>query len=124
MELGDQTNATALFLFVEQNSGSGLGDHPERKFELLAAVAPEGVEYVAGEALGMDTDQRWLRMDIAHHQGDGRFWPASFGVKFAAFKTKDAESSEFCREIGFGTLRRLNFEWRGAHEFIISAHSC
>ena len=40
-KLGDQADATALFLFIKQNSRSRLGDHLQRELKLLATVATQ-----------------------------------------------------------------------------------
>ena len=43
------------------------------QFELLAAVAAQGVEDVSGEALGVDADDGRRGVDVAHDEGDGGF---------------------------------------------------
>ena len=47
----------ALLREVEQDAAALLLDHRQRRRELLAAVAAQRVEDVAGEALGVDADE-------------------------------------------------------------------
>ncbi len=45
-----------LLVLVDEDSGAGVGDGGEGELELLAAIAAERVEDVAGEALGVDAE--------------------------------------------------------------------
>jgi hypothetical protein len=66
---------------------------------LGAAIAAEGVEDVAGEALRVDAYQGgFARFKSAHAQGQGLF----DGVFEMALETEDPEVSVLGREIGFG----------------------
>src|SRR5262249_35429408 len=58
-ELGHEADAAAFLLLIEKDSGTGLGDGGEGELELLAAVAAEGMEGIAGEALGGHPDAGW-----------------------------------------------------------------
>ena len=100
LELGHEPDASSFLLLIDQNAGPGLGDHGERHFQLLAAIATQRAEDVAGEALRVNAYQRRSRMDIAHHHGNGLFC-ATVAVK-QAFKAHDAEVSPTRGEIGFG----------------------
>lgn len=51
LELGHEADAAAFLVLVEENAGTGIGDGGEGELELLAAVAAQRVEDVAGEAL-------------------------------------------------------------------------
>ena len=56
----------------------------------------------------MDTDQRWLRVKIAHHNGNCCFGATSLRIAFATLKSEDAEVAELSGEIGFSALSGLN----------------
>ena len=72
-ELGHEADAAAFLLLVEEDAGAGVGDGGEGEFELLAAVTAQGVEDVAGEALGVDADDGRGGVDVAHDEGHGGF---------------------------------------------------
>ena len=59
-QLVQQADAAALLGEVEQHAPALLLDRRQRRLELLAAVAAQRVEDVAGEALGVDADQHVL----------------------------------------------------------------
>src|SRR6185369_13342741 len=101
-ELGHQADASALLLLVEQDSGAGLGDHGQGELELLGAVAAEGVEDVAGKALGVDSDDGGCAVYVAHDEGYSAFDApgghgdvvvAGFGVVDDAFEAEDTKVS-------------------------------
>ena len=52
-QLVEQADAAALLGEVEQHAAALVLDHRERRLELLAAVAAQRVEDVAGQALGV-----------------------------------------------------------------------
>ena len=110
-ELGHEADAAALLLLVEEDAGAGVGDGGHGELELLAAVAAEGVEDVAGEALGVDADDGRRGVDVAHDQGYGGFGAdggggdvvvAGSGVVDDALEAEDAELSPAGGEVGFG----------------------
>ena len=49
-----QANAAAFLLFVDQDSRARLANHGKSHFKLLPAIASQGMENVAGQALGVD----------------------------------------------------------------------
>ena len=59
-QLVEQADAAALLGEVEQHALALALDHRQRRLELLAAVAAQRVEDVAGEALGVDADEHVL----------------------------------------------------------------
>jgi hypothetical protein len=78
---------------------------------LLAAVTAEGMEDVAGQALGVDADDRGRRVDVTHDKGNGGFSAdsgrrdvvvAGCGVFDQALESEDAELSPPGGEVGFG----------------------
>ena len=70
-DLLDQADAAALLGQVDQGADALVADHLQGHVELVAAVAPERVEQVAGEARGVQPDQRGLdRLEVAHDEGD------------------------------------------------------
>ena len=73
LQLGHQADAASFLLLVDQDAGAFVADHRQRKFELLAAIAAQGMEDVAGQALGMDAHQRRRGLHVAHHQSNGFF---------------------------------------------------
>ena len=70
-ELGHEADAAAFLLLVEQDAGAFVGDAGEREVELVVAVAAQGVEDVAGEALRVDADDGRRGVDVAEDEGDG-----------------------------------------------------
>src|ERR1700736_559864 len=73
LQLCHQPNSAPFLLLIDQNPGTRSGNHRKRKLELLATVATQGMKHIAREALGMNTNQRRSRMDIAHDEGDRFF---------------------------------------------------
>ena len=67
LQLGHQADAASFLLFVDQDAGAFFSNHREREFQLLATVAAQGVEDVAGQALGMYAYEGRSGFDIAHH---------------------------------------------------------
>ncbi len=111
LELGHETDAAALLLFVEKNSNTFGGDAFERQLKLGAAVAALRAEDIAGEALGVDADDRCRGMNVAMHEGDeainlrfcgGIGGAADCECRFVALETKNAEVAPARGEIGFG----------------------
>ena len=121
LELGHQADAAAFLVLVEQDAGAGVGDGGEGELELLAAVAAQRVEDVAGEALGVDADDGRRGVDVAHDEGDGGLDAAGgrgegvvagLGVGDDAFEAEDAEVSPAGGEVGIGELA-YGFEGHG-----------
>ena len=73
LQLCHQPNSAPFLLLIDQNAGTRSGNHRKCKLELLATVAAQGMKHIAREALGMNTNQRRSRMDIAHDEGDRFF---------------------------------------------------
>jgi hypothetical protein len=64
----------------EQHPAALLLDHAQRRLELLAAVAAQRVEHVAGQALGVHADQRVLLPGhLTLDQCDGAWCPPGSG---------------------------------------------
>ncbi len=112
-ELGHEADATAFLLLVEEDARALVGDALEREVELIVAVATERVEDVAGEALGVDANDRRCRgpvgrgrVDVAHDEGDGGFQGLAGGVAWLrnAFEAEDAEGPPAGGEVGVGDL--------------------
>ena len=71
LQLVQQADPAALLRHVEEDAAALLLDPAERQLELLAAVAAERVEDVAGEALGVDAHEHVLLAgDLALHERD------------------------------------------------------
>ena len=69
--------------------------------ELRPAVAPEAVEDISRQTLGVDTEQRReLAMDVAHRQDYGFF----NSIAGTAFKPENAEQSVLGRKVSFSGL--------------------
>ena len=60
LELVEQADPAALLGEVEQHAAALVLDHRERRGELVAAVAAQRVEDVAGQALAVDADEHVL----------------------------------------------------------------
>ena len=91
LQLGHQADAAALLLLVDENARAFLGDHRERKFQLLAAIAAQGMKDVSGQALRVNANQGRGGFHVAHHQGDG-FFDATIAVGTGlSAKAVDAE---------------------------------
>ncbi len=114
LQFGHEADAAAFLVFVEQNASAFVRDSGEREFELLAAVAAERVEDVAGKALGVDADDgRGAGGDVAHDERDGGFdancgrWEcfvAGLRIFDGAFEAEDAEVTPARGEVGIGHL--------------------
>ena len=78
----------ALLRHVEEHAALLGGDALERELELLAAVAAERVEDVAGQALRVHADEDvLLAVHIALHEGDVRACRSSVSRKATAVKS-------------------------------------
>src|SRR5207253_10514384 len=72
-QLVEQADAAALLRHVEEDSSFFGGDPPQREVELLAAVAAQRVEDVAGKTFGVDAYEHVLRaVDVALHERNVR----------------------------------------------------
>jgi hypothetical protein len=67
---------------------------------LVAAIAAQAVKYVAGQAFGVDPNQRRRFRNIPHLQDDGFF----DGGADVPLESKDPEKAKPGREIGLGYL--------------------
>jgi hypothetical protein len=123
-ELGHEADAAALLLLIEEDAGAGFRDFLESKFELEPAVAAEGAEDVAGEALRVNADEGRGGVDIAKDEGneafDGGLGWRRVGVAggwrgVPAFESQDAEVRPAGGKIGLGDFLNA-FEW---HIFIL-----
>ena len=112
-ELCHEADATPFLLFIEQNARAFLANFAQGELKLEAAVAAQGAEDIAGEALRVNTDQWGRRVDISHDQGNQPFDSlAMFGGFFAAgarfgqmaFEAEDTEVSPASGEVGVGYL--------------------
>ena len=73
LQLVEQADAAALLRHVEQDAALLGRDQRQRELELLAAVAAQRVEDVAGEALGVHAHEHVLgAVDVAVHERDVR----------------------------------------------------
>ena len=128
-ELGHEADAASFLLLVEEDTGAGLRDFSKSELELEAAVAAEGAEDVAGEALGVDANERRRGVNIAHDKGDealdgglrcGGVVVAGARRGEPAFKAEDAEVTPARREVGLGDFLNA-FKW---HTFILRRGAC
>ena len=70
-KLVQEADPAALLAHVEDDAAPFRLDARERLLELLAAVAEERVEHVAGQALGVHADEDVLRaLDVPLHEGE------------------------------------------------------
>ena len=70
-ELVHEPDATPLLPQIKKDAAAFFGDAAERHIKLLAAIAADGVERVAGEALVVDAHQHGLPgRDVAHRERD------------------------------------------------------
>ncbi len=113
LELGHETDSAALLVLVEEDAGAVVGDGGEGELELLAAVAAQRVEDIAGEALRVDANDGRLGVEVAHDEGDGGLDAdggrgervvAGLGIFDNTFKAEDAEVAPAGGEIGIGHL--------------------
>lgn len=124
LKLSNQTYASALLLFIQQNPRAGFSDHLQRQFELLAAIAAKRVKNVSGQTLRMNAHQRRLRMKITHYESDGGLRPARLGIAFATLESENAKVPKFRWKIRFRSLESPGFSCRGIHSIIIAIDSC
>src|SRR5579864_7495963 len=104
LQLRHQADAAPFLLLVNQHAGALFGDHRKRHLELLPAIAAQRREDVAGEALGMNADQRRGREHVSHHQGDGLLFRAITAISEGGFEAIDPEPSPAGRKISRGEL--------------------
>src|SRR5258708_11559268 len=96
-QLVDQADAPPLLAQVQDHARALGCDHLHGAVELLLAVAPEAVEGVAGEALGVGPQQhRLVRSDLPHHQ---RHMGLAADAVLVAF---DREEPELAWQLGLG----------------------
>ncbi len=86
LQFGHEADAAALLLLVEEDARAGVGDFAESQFELETAIAAKGTEDIAGEALGVDADQRRCGVNVAHDEGHEAF--DLFALESAFFATR------------------------------------
>ncbi len=66
----DQADAAALLRQVHQDSGAGGGDFLDRALKLVATVAPQGPQQIAGETLRMQAGQhRFVLIGLTDNDG-------------------------------------------------------
>ncbi len=134
-ELGHEADATALLLLIEEDAATRIGDGREGELELLATVAAQGMEDIAGEALGVNADDRRVELtiradavDVTHHQSDGTLGArqrhrkrgvAGFGVGDGSLEAQDAEVAPACGEIGVSNLAYVGKSGSFGHDWII-----
>ena len=73
LQFRHQSYTAALLVLIDKDARSQVGDHGERHFELLAAIAAQRAEYVAGQTLRMNAHQRRPGVYLAHHERDCLF---------------------------------------------------
>ncbi len=124
-QLIHQPDASAFLQFVDDQSPPFFGDLLEGDFELRPAVAAQTVENIAGEALGMNTEQRGRAgaAHIAHRQGD-RFFQANpaVGKPRPPLETEDSKGSVFGGKVGLRGFQKLEIDCGvtgGLNNFII-----
>ena len=114
-ELGHEADPAAFLLLVEKDACASFADFFERELQLEAAVAAEGTEDVAGEALRVNADERRRGVDVTHDESNealnrglrgglrrGCIRTAGLRCGEPALKAEDAEVSPARREIGLG----------------------
>jgi hypothetical protein len=99
-----QANAAAFLLFVDQDSRARVANHGKSHFKLLSAVASQGMENVAGEALRVNAHQRRGGLDVTHYQSNGIFEARSAVISIVicfrfATKPVNTEISPARREV-------------------------
>ena len=90
-----------FLVLVDQQPAALQRDAVERDFELRAAVAPQAVEHVARETLGVDADQRGPALGQAAHFEHDRLFDQSV---LMALESVDPEESVLRGKICFGHL--------------------
>ena len=97
-----ESDAPAFLLLVNQNAGALTGNHRERHFELLAAIASQRAEDVSRQTLRVNANQRRAGLYVAHDQRDGLF---RFGARRRAQSESVNQKMAPARgEIGGGNL--------------------
>ena len=83
-ELRHQADAAAFLQLIHQHAAACFADGCKGEFQLGAAIAADGSEDVASEALRVDANDRSLfgsmRGDVAHHQGNDLFYLGRRGM--------------------------------------------
>src|ERR1041385_3188217 len=108
LEFGHQPDRTPFMQLIEQNTCTRLRNHGKRHLQLLAAIAAQRAEDVAGKALRVNEDKRRLGGDIPEDKRDSLFLAAvggGAGIKLA-FKAQDAEVSPARGKIGLSLLAK------------------
>ena len=79
--LVEKADVAPFLCQIDQNAASGFGHHFQRAFQLLAAIAFQASQHIAGDALRMQSHQRRLRaVNIADNDGK-MFVTAELGAK-------------------------------------------
>jgi len=97
LELVEQSDSSTFLIEVDDQSLSFLRDHPQRGVELPAAIAAQGMEYIAREALGVHAHQYavvWA--NVTKDEGDVLMLVDVVAV------TDDAPRAAFHRKTSFG----------------------
>src|SRR6185437_14644491 len=70
-QLVDEADAAALLREIEQHAAARARDLGDRAAQLVAAIAAQAAEQIAGEAFGMETHEHGLRrIGIADQNGE------------------------------------------------------
>src|SRR5439155_9750881 len=73
LQFGHQADAASFLIFIDHQSAAFLRDGPHGDLQLVAAVAAQRAEHLAGEALRVDAQQRSALRQIAHGNRKRRF---------------------------------------------------
>src|SRR5208283_2772382 len=101
-QLVEQADAAAFLRLVDQQPAALARDAFDGNLQLRPAIAAQAVENVAGQALGMNANQRCAAGQVAHFQGDSYFVPGIRRTGVAAAKAVDAERAKFGGKVRFG----------------------
>ena len=102
LQLGHQSDAPPLLLFIDKDARTLLGDHGKRHLELPATIAAQRTKNISGKALRMNPYQRRRGQHIAHHQRD-RALRAPVGTE-VSLKPENAKLAPAGREVGRSNL--------------------
>ena len=102
-KLVHQADAAPFLQLIDENARSGLRNGLLGHSQLRAAVATAGGEYIARQALGVNADERRLRLSrVSHYQSN-----STIGL-VAGFETEDAKVAEFRGEGRLGNLEGIH----------------
>ena len=86
--LVEKPDVAALLREIDENPAAGFGHQPKRPLKLLATVAFQAAENIAGDALRMQPHERFVgRVHLTHDDGE-MLVPAKLGAEHDDFRLR------------------------------------